>query len=156
MESDLHTTICIMNKGLMYGIFVTIPLVLSICINLYINLKYGHDEYLKKFSKNYEQFKLIFSVQRMYFITWTVTMIPSILFSLFTKEHLMPYYTITLALQPMCIIVTVALSWRMNKNLKDERMKKAGIVQKLREAAQDEDDIGMPYIVSSFRIQRNH
>lgn len=142
LDSDEKSTICLMNRGMTYAIFITVPLILSIVINLYINLKYGRDAYLKKFSKNYTEFKLIFRVQRMYFITWTITMIPCILFSLVSQDLFMPIYTSTLALQPMCIILTVSLSRKVNKRLKHEEMRKAGLVQKMMQATKSKDQIG--------------
>lgn len=120
-----------MNRGYLYAIFVTIPLVFTICVNLFINLKYGRDSYLKKFSKNYERFKLIFAVQRLYFLTWTLTMIPSILYSLYSKDTFMPLYTWILALQPMCIIFSVAMSRTYKIRFRHEQMRRAGLVQTL-------------------------
>jgi hypothetical protein len=95
-ESKSHNAICIMNKGPLYLLFVVLPLIISFIINLSINLKYGRDSYLRKFNKNYERFKLIFKVQRFYFITWTLTMLICVSYTSF--------HTTVLVIQPTCIV----------------------------------------------------
>ena len=52
--------ICILNTGYFHYIFVIGPICVVILFNLYVNIKYGSDSFLKTFSKNYERFKQIF------------------------------------------------------------------------------------------------
>ena len=97
-----RNALCTMSHGRMYTFFVILPLLISFILNLYINLKFGRDSYLKKFPKNYERFKLIFRVQRYYFITWTLTMLLCVLFH--------KLQAIILLIQPSCMVSICAFS----------------------------------------------
>ena len=133
ISSDKKSTIWIMNEGFMYILFVTLPLICTIVINLFVNLKYGRDKYLKKFPKNYQHFQIIFSAQRVYFILWTISMIPSVFFSFLSRKEYMTAYTWVLALQPLWIIFTVVFSIKKKNKYENKRMREAGIVQQYME-----------------------
>ena len=94
---------------------MTGPLAFSILLNLYINVKFGSDSYLKKFQKNYVRFKQIFLIQRIYFFFWTITMIPAFFLAFGKEEYMIQskihIYAISLAVQPLGIIATFSYSW---------------------------------------------
>ena len=139
-RKDKYEAICIMNSDLYYILFVTVPLGFSILFNLFVNIKYGRDAWFKKFPKNYDRFRHIFIVQRVYFITWTLSMVPVILYSLVSSEIYMPLHTWVMAIQPSCIILWVIISNILKKNLSSQQMLKEGFVQHLKESSHDETD----------------
>ncbi len=118
--------ICIMNEGMWFDIFVTGPLILFILMNLYVNFYYGQDAYLKTFSKNYKRFKMIFFCQRIYFVIWVITMIPVFLYGYADKQLFVNIYAVSLAFQPIGIVLTFLVSWYYLKNLYKERLREKG------------------------------
>lgn len=137
---DKSETIWIMNSDLYYILFMTVPLGISILLNLYINIRYGRDAWFKRFPKNYDRFRHIFIVQRVYFFTWTLSMVPVILYSLVSNELYMPLHTWVMALQPSCMILWVIVSNILKKSLSSQQMTKEGFVQYLKESNSDETD----------------
>lgn len=120
-----------MNAGYWYHLFVTAPLILTILFTSYVTLKYGSDKNLRSFSKNYKRFKLIFLLHRVYFICWTLSVLPAIMYAFGDRTLYVNIYSVSLACQPIGIVLCFFISWFTKRRQYFTTLTKKGVVQLL-------------------------
>jgi hypothetical protein len=104
-ESSIY--IWYIRNGLIYNLFVNIPIILFFLVNLYISWKYTRESLYIGYTKNKHRIDQILGMHRQYFVLWTLFQVTNLVFG-FVKEKSATFialHSILMALTPLNIWV---------------------------------------------------